>query len=900
MLLYARKKLIRDERVLQLVLLLSLLRGDPDSLLFGPGGSAPLADLPHDLILGPSLGHARSSSPLLAGGDLHPKSMDRMLADYQRSVLDDLNALGRYTAPSHHSHVHAYLLNTHTSLPSPPTADTPDHHHQGPDSPPTQPTNILPDPPPPESNLSEDDDLTPEDLALIEALWKQDVDLGVPREVFEEDGLEPPVDSQTKDKDHGKNPKSETKIDEKPDENPWMHFNFTIDSETGEHLLSTESPISGGDVTLDPVSPLSPPSFTLNESVPDFNLEFNLDEALKLVGLNSSETGEAVWKSVETDSSSEDFAKGFSEEEKASDGGDSLDALSDTLDEMIQASQLNPHHPRSLQVRWLASGKVTHAPRQGRLGSLVRSGEMERWQEVVQYLGLPNPHHTQAPHTPMAAHSASPTHAHGHGPPLHHPHALYPPHDASTATPAAPVPRGVLLNNATLPPPMSDPMSHNITYTNSMGASSHLVTTSMNLTNNSDLAGSDQNQYKMEANTSLPSEMMYYQNSSLEAFMLNETADAFMMNETADAFMLNETTDRLISDVLAAENTSTEMNQTTDGLLSSILNDEALGLMEMAMNDYNGSRNQSGDYSAGSYRYGPEDPHRMPPVPLKKQHMFGRDKRYFHDNLQGATGGMGGGSSAGVGDVGGYGGHYPPPGIQTMEGATALDPAEMKYSCTMDFRSQGEVSGSGVEHVQHNHTYHMSPEGPSGMSRPTSRDKQKNRKNEHDRALTRDEKRARAMNLPISCEDIINLPMDEFNERISKYDLTEAQLSLIRDIRRRGKNKVAAQNCRKRKLDQILHLADEVKAIQNRKNELYNEYEYLSSERTRIKHKFSLLYRHIFQSLRDPDGNPYSPHEYSLQQSADGSILLVPRSSTAQGMDPSSSNKPRGKDDPKQ
>ena len=39
-------------------------------------------------------------------------------------------------------------------------------------------------------------------------------------------------------------------------------------------------------------------------------------------------------------------------------------------------------------------------------------------------------------------------------------------------------------------------------------------------------------------------------------------------------------------------------------------------------------------------------------------------------------------------------------------------------------------------------------------------------------------------------DDIINLPMDEFNERLSKYDLTEAQLSLIRDIRRRGKNKV--------------------------------------------------------------------------------------------------------------
>ncbi|XP_064112236.1 uncharacterized protein LOC135219410 isoform X4 [Macrobrachium nipponense] len=495
---------------------------------------------------------------------------------------------------------------------------------------------------------------------------------------------------------------------------------------------------------------------------------------------------------------------------------------------------------------------------QGRLGSLVRSGEMERWQEVVQYLGLPNPHQSQAPHTPMAAHTASPTHPHGHAPPLHHPQALYPSHDASPTPPTPPVPRGVLLNNASLPLPMSDPMTHNITYTNSMGASSHLVTSSMNLTNSSDLAGSDHNQYKMEVNSSLPTEMMYYQNSN------------------------------------------SEMNQTTDGLLSSIFNDEAL--MEMAMTDYSGSRNHSGDYSGSTYRYPPEDPHRMPPVPLKKQHKFGRDIRYFHDNLPhgGPAGGVSSGSSSSVGgDVSGYGSHYPPPpGISSMEGATALDPSEMKFSCTMDFRSQGEVSGTGVDHVQHNHTYHLQPEGTSGLTRPSARDKQRNKKNEHERTLSRDEKRARAMNLPITCDDIINLPMDEFNERISKYDLTEAQLSLIRDIRRRGKNKVAAQNCRKRKLDQILHLADEVKAIQTRKNELCNEFEFLSSERTRIKHKFSLLYRHIFQSLRDPDGNPYSPHEYSLQQSADGSILLVPRSSHS--MDPGSSSKTRGKEDGKQ
>ena len=46
------------------------------------------------------------------------------------------------------------------------------------------------------------------------------------------------------------------------------------------------------------------------------------------------------------------------------------------------------------------------------------------------------------------------------------------------------------------------------------------------------------------------------------------------------------------------------------------------------------------------------------------------------------------------------------------------------------------------------------------------------------------------MGLPIPCSEIINLPMDEFNDLLSKHELTEEQLTLCRDIRRRGKNKV--------------------------------------------------------------------------------------------------------------
>ena len=44
----------------------------------------------------------------------------------------------------------------------------------------------------------------------------------------------------------------------------------------------------------------------------------------------------------------------------------------------------------------------------------------------------------------------------------------------------------------------------------------------------------------------------------------------------------------------------------------------------------------------------------------------------------------------------------------------------------------------------------------------------------------------------------------------AKFDKISLQVKLCRDIRRRGKNKVAAQNCRKRKLDTIEELQSQV------------------------------------------------------------------------------------------
>ena len=46
------------------------------------------------------------------------------------------------------------------------------------------------------------------------------------------------------------------------------------------------------------------------------------------------------------------------------------------------------------------------------------------------------------------------------------------------------------------------------------------------------------------------------------------------------------------------------------------------------------------------------------------------------------------------------------------------------------------------------------------------------------------------MKIPLTVRDIIETPMEEFNDLLSSKDITEEQINTCRDIRRRGKNKV--------------------------------------------------------------------------------------------------------------
>ncbi|XP_014793134.1 PREDICTED: nuclear factor erythroid 2-related factor 3 isoform X2 [Calidris pugnax] len=149
--------------------------------------------------------------------------------------------------------------------------------------------------------------------------------------------------------------------------------------------------------------------------------------------------------------------------------------------------------------------------------------------------------------------------------------------------------------------------------------------------------------------------------------------------------------------------------------------------------------------------------------------------------------------------------------------------------------------------------------------------------NSTDTNLSSNDHCAEALRIPFSVDEIVSMPVESFNAMLAKNQLTDAQVSLLRDIRRRGKNKVAAQNCRKRKLNAILNLEEDVCNLQTQKESLKKEHSQCSRSISRLKQKLNNLYRDIFSRLRDDQGRPVNPCQYVIHCSSDGSVLIIPK-----------------------
>ncbi|KAM4531092.1 endoplasmic reticulum membrane sensor NFE2L1-like [Odontesthes bonariensis] len=176
---------------------------------------------------------------------------------------------------------------------------------------------------------------------------------------------------------------------------------------------------------------------------------------------------------------------------------------------------------------------------------------------------------------------------------------------------------------------------------------------------------------------------------------------------------------------------------------------------------------------------------------------------------------------------------------------------------------------SWLEHIGHDHTYNK----PSSSTSPQSLGKMHpnrsktalrfdNTKTYHcpspshislTKIWSRYEQRAQSLRLPFSNELIINLPARKFNDLLSNHRLTEEQLALVRDMRRRGKNKIAAQNCRRRKQDVLLRLEEHVSALRNQRAQLLREKRGALRHLQEVKCRLGMLYRETFSKLSDEE-----------------------------------------------
>uniref|UniRef100_A0A3P8TYR4 BTB and CNC homology 1, basic leucine zipper transcription factor 1 b n=1 Tax=Amphiprion percula TaxID=161767 RepID=A0A3P8TYR4_AMPPE len=101
--------------------------------------------------------------------------------------------------------------------------------------------------------------------------------------------------------------------------------------------------------------------------------------------------------------------------------------------------------------------------------------------------------------------------------------------------------------------------------------------------------------------------------------------------------------------------------------------------------------------------------------------------------------------------------------------------------------------------------------------------------------------RARQMQLPYSVDWIVDLSRNDFQQLLKQQVFTREQLDFVHDMRRRSKNRLAAQRCRKRKLDCIYNLQCEINKLRTEREKLIVEKSQLSQLKMKTCHSVSAL-----------------------------------------------------------
>lgn len=137
-----------------------------------------------------------------------------------------------------------------------------------------------------------------------------------------------------------------------------------------------------------------------------------------------------------------------------------------------------------------------------------------------------------------------------------------------------------------------------------------------------------------------------------------------------------------------------------------------------------------------------------------------------------------------------------------------------------------------------------------------------------------------AHNKPVSRDKLVSMPVEEFNQLLEQASLSEIEVAFMKEWRRRGKNKAAAQIARKRKREEVTDLEGEVKALRKQKAELNKKYDRLRSQIASLKKRSIAAEDRVYRQQTRLTGKAVSRDTHLIHLTDDDKLLLVPRISS--------------------
>jgi hypothetical protein len=137
-----------------------------------------------------------------------------------------------------------------------------------------------------------------------------------------------------------------------------------------------------------------------------------------------------------------------------------------------------------------------------------------------------------------------------------------------------------------------------------------------------------------------------------------------------------------------------------------------------------------------------------------------------------------------------------------------------------------------------------------------------------------------ATNKPITRDKLVSMPVEEFNHLLELAQLNDIEVAFMKEWRRRGKNKNAAQIARKRKREEVGDLEQEVEGMRQKKIELQRMYDRLRSQIASLKERSVTAENRVYEHYSARSGTRVSRDTHLIHVTGDNKLLLVPRISS--------------------